>query len=82
MTFFLFFPHKTGLTFHTNGLQGRKFAWNVKPCGDNLYEMPQPVFRLNKKKNLQKIFKNLLLKTCTVHYALNYLNVKNKLPVV
>ena len=32
MTFFLFFPHKTGLTFHTNGLQGRKFAWNVKSC--------------------------------------------------
>ena len=50
MTFFLFFPHKTGLTFHTNGLQGRKFAWNVKSYGDNLYEMPQPVFRVNKKK--------------------------------
>ena len=80
MTFFLFFPHDTGLTFHTNGLQGRKFAWNVKSCGDNLYEMPQPVFRLNNSK--KKSSKCHLLKLCTVHYALNYLNVKNKLPVV
>ena len=38
------------------GLFSYLFAWNVKSCGDSLYEIPKPVFRGKRIPVLQNVF--------------------------